>query len=65
MMYACSHFAHSRLLRLWLLLIRKLNTGSSQCRQVEVLLAVRGGEHEKRTSEDDPEALERVSTVVG
>lgn len=30
---------------------------------MEVLLVVRGGEHEERPPENDPEALERVSTL--
>jgi len=32
---------------------------------MEVLLVVRSGEYEERPSENDPEALERVSTLLG
>lgn len=32
---------------------------------MEVLLVIRGGEHEERPSENSPESLERVSTTLG
>jgi hypothetical protein len=56
---------HPRLLELQYPLIREPDAGPNKCRQVEILLVVRGGEHEERPSENDPEALERVSIVLG